>query len=175
MPKSPQRITRLALIGFAHVGKSTLGQLLAERWRWPWLDSDAAITASTGQTPAEWLARAGEAVFREEERHWLQSAEFADPCLLSTGGGLPCYRDNLALLKQRGFYTVYLRLDFARLAPRLYAPPGHPLTRLYTETDLAKLWQQRDAIYTGADLQLAAQQNPDELADLLEAHLRSRD
>ncbi|MGV3522684.1 MAG: shikimate kinase [Candidatus Sericytochromatia bacterium] len=174
MSKSPSSLTHLALIGFAHVGKSTLGKLLAERWQWPWLDSDVAITASTGLSPAQWLTSAGEAIFREQERHWLKTAAFGPACLLSTGGGLPCYRDNLALLKERGFYTVYLRLDFAHLSPRLYAPPGHPLTRLYSPSELANLWAQRDALYTQADLQLAAQQSPAELAELLEAHLNSR-
>lgn len=148
-------ITRpLALLGFPCSGKTTLGKALAQNLGLNWLDSDAEVEACSGRTPAYWLQTLGEPGFREIERAWLETWEPKEPCVLSTGGGLPCYHDNLKLLKAQAV-TIYLKADFAVLLPRLQSPP-HPLTRLYERDRLEQLYEFRDQIYKRADLTIDA-------------------
>lgn len=156
----------IALIGFPCSGKTTLGKLLSEALQWPWLDSDEEITRTSGQTPGYWLQTAGEPVFRRIEREWLQSWQPAQPTVLSTGGGLPCYQDNLSLLQHKAL-TVYLDLDFKTLLGRLQAPPGHALTRLFDTAGLENLYQRRGEIYRQADLNLDASKPPEEILTAL--------
>lgn len=161
----------LALIGFPCSGKTTLGQLLANELKRPWLDSDEEITRSSGQTPGYWLQTAGEPVFRRIEREWLQNWQPVEACVLSTGGGLPCYQDNLSLLKQKAL-TVYLDLDFTTLLVRLQTPPGHALTRLFDVAGLEALYQRRQEIYSQAELRLDASKQPEEILAALLTSLK---
>ena len=164
----------IALIGFPSSGKSTMGPLLAQSLGYAWLDSDQQIALNTGRSPAEWLQTMGEPAFRKAERHWLQAWNPVTPCVLSTGGGLPCYQNNLDLLKHKAL-TVYLELDFESLRQRLYTPPGHALTRLYDPEGLKVLYARRAQIYTLADLSIAATGNPDEILTRLLQKLKARD
>ena len=66
----------IVLVGLMGAGKTTVGRRLAARLGWPWHDSDAEITASTGLTVRELSARerdrspsyGGRSVFGWEER-----------------------------------------------------------------------------------------------------------
>lgn len=169
MQPSPDSRTSYALIGFPSSGKTTIGQLLATHLALPWLDADHEIEHTTGRSPAHWLQSEGEPAFRLIERDWLRAWQPVSACVLSTGGGLPCFHDNLQTLKHKAV-TIYLALDFETLASRLYAPPGHALTRLYEEAGLRELYRHRGEIYAGADLRIDASGSPDEvLARLLQA------
>ncbi|HEY9841415.1 MAG: shikimate kinase [Candidatus Sericytochromatia bacterium] len=162
---SPISLNRpLALIGFPCSGKTSVGQLLAQALALPWLDSDQLIAAATGQTPADWLKTQGEPAFREIERDWLRAWTPQGPCVLSTGGGLPCYRDNLQLLAAKAL-TVYLDLGFETLSQRLLTPPGHALTRIYAADGLKVLHHKRERIYRQAELKVSADGTPEQIAE----------
>lgn len=152
----------LALIGFPCSGKSTLGRLMAEQLACPWFDSDQELTSLSGHEPAYWFQQEGEAGFRAREKAWLLDWQPSEACVLSTGGGLPCFEDNLSILKAKSL-TIYLELDFETLYQRLIQPPGHNLTHVYTPEGLQNLYQQRCLIYAQADLTLQAQASPEVL------------
>lgn len=162
----------IALIGFPCSGKTTVGRLLATALNLPWLDSDAEIESHTGHPPAHWLRTQGEPAFREIEKQWLAGWQPAAPCVLSTGGGLPCYQTNLEILRAKAL-TIYLDAEFATLQQRLNAPPGHALTRIYDPAALQALYQRRHQIYSRADLRIASQGEPEAILQALLTALSS--
>jgi shikimate kinase len=112
----------LSLVGLPGAGKTTLGRLLAAHFNRPFLDLDVAIEARIGRSVKEIFARDGEAEFRAVESAVLREAlSYAGPPLvLATGGGTPCFHDNMALLNRVG-PTLWLDVPVEVLAARL--PP----------------------------------------------------
>jgi shikimate kinase len=112
----------LSLVGLPGAGKTTLGRQLAAHFNRPFLDLDIAIEARTGRSVREIFAADGEAEFRNVESAVLREAlSYAGPPLvLATGGGTPCFHDNMALLNRVG-PTLWLDVPVDVLAARL--PP----------------------------------------------------
>lgn len=110
----------LSLVGLPGAGKTTLGRQLAAHFNRPFLDLDHAIEARTGRGVREIFAEEGEAGFRTVEAAALRAALAAGgpPLVLATGGGTPCFHDNMTLLNQAGI-TLWLDVPVAELAARL--------------------------------------------------------
>ncbi|PWG78406.1 shikimate kinase [Pararcticibacter amylolyticus] len=109
---------RIFLIGFMGCGKTTWGKKLASALEIPFLDLDALIREHTGMTVPQYFQEFGEARFRETERDVLQSAAFPEDAVISTGGGAPCYFDNMDWMNSHGI-AVYMSLSPGMLASRL--------------------------------------------------------
>lgn len=107
------------LIGFMGSGKSTLGGWLAARLHVDFVDLDRLVEAYEGMPIPAIFAQRGEEAFRVAERRaLLDFCQQGRRVVVSTGGGAPCYRDNL-LHMQRAGTTVYLQLAAEELATRL--------------------------------------------------------
>lgn len=100
---------RIALIGLRGSGKSTVGSKLAARLGVPFHDSDDAVTARHGRTPAELIRGEGEAEFRRREHEVVADLATESHGVLALGGGAPCDPRNRAVLAS---WTVVL-LDAA--------------------------------------------------------------
>ena len=109
---------RVLLTGFMGAGKTTVGRLLAERLRVPFVDLDAEIEARSGLAVRDLFARHGEPEFRRIEQQLLVEALARDPLVLATGGGTLVDADNLALAKESGL-VVWLNPPFAVIARRI--------------------------------------------------------
>lgn len=109
---------RIILIGFMGSGKTTLGKKLANKLQVPFIDSDKEIEKHFGQSIAEIFTQFGESHFREIEAEFIQSIPKDSEFVLSTGGGMPCFSNNMDLLNEIG-YTVYLQRPSKELAKRL--------------------------------------------------------
>ena len=100
-------------------GKTTLGKKLAKMLSIDFIDTDLAIEEKYGMRIGELFTLHGEGYFRELEReliHELYASNF--PYVLSTGGGLPCYQNNMSTLNELGI-TFYLQRTPKELAHRL--------------------------------------------------------
>lgn len=111
----------LYLIGFMGSGKSHLGRRLAAGTGLPWRDLDQVIESNEGRTIAEIFKTDGEAYFRARERYWLEQitemfsaerdTEGGMSCrlraIVSTGGGAPCFGDNMDWMNRNGI-TLWL-------------------------------------------------------------------
>jgi len=106
------------LIGFMGSGKTTLGKKLAAKLQYEFMDMDHYIEEKTGLTVPEIFAQKGESWFRMQEEHFLETIDNSRDLIVATGGGAPCYRQNMELMNQKGI-TVYLKLNPGVLAHRL--------------------------------------------------------
>lgn len=109
---------KIFLIGFMGSGKTTLGKKLAQKLGFSFADLDERISAYTGKTISELFASLGEAGFRKLEQEILHTTQKEDKLVVSTGGGAPCFFDNMDWMNREG-KTVYLHVAPKALASRL--------------------------------------------------------
>ena len=164
---------KVFLIGFMGCGKSTKAKQLANRLACPVIDLDAIIVAEQNQTIAEYFAAHGEAAFRQLESETLKNYPYPETCVVATGGGLPCFFDNMDWMNANG-KTVYLQMEPAQLVSRLHNRQKRPLIKDMDDEQLLVFIQnklaERDVFYTQAQFIINAF---DLDAELLEEKLKS--
>lgn len=168
--------SRVLLIGMMGAGKTTVGNELASRLGWPYLDSDAEIVRLTGSTVPEIFASRGEAAFRAEERRVLEEATTSDgPVVVSVAGGAVLDPDNRRRIAGAGL-VVWLRAEVATLAGRVGTGDGRPLLGDDPATSLARLYAERRELYAGlAELTVDVDgKAPAEIADRILSALAGR-
>ena len=125
------------LVGYMYSGKSTTARLLAdylkEHYDGPveWIDTDEAVEERYHLTIADCFRRYGEPLFRSLESTVLHElTDSTQPTdskfnlqnskltIISTGGGTPCFNDNMQWMLDHGL-TIYLRLDEAGILKRM--------------------------------------------------------
>ncbi len=99
-------------------GKTTIGKMLAEKLDIEYFDTDAVIQNKSGISIQEIFKNQGEKLFRNWEQIVLQETLLKYKCVISTGGGLPCYNDNVKWINKYG-KSVYLNASSNILANRL--------------------------------------------------------
>ena len=99
-------------------GKTTIGKLLAARLGYAFFDMDKCIEAKKCKTVAQIFSEEGEEAFREMERKCLHELAEFENVVISTGGGVPCFFDNMQYMNERGT-TVYLKWNVKDLIERL--------------------------------------------------------
>jgi len=109
---------KVFLTGFMGSGKTTLGKKLANYLKYDFIDLDKLIEARAGMSIVEYFGKHGEAAFRELEREVLQSTDYPENVVVATGGGAPCYGDNMEWMNSKG-HVAYLSLPPKALAARL--------------------------------------------------------
>ena len=109
---------KIIVIGYMGSGKSTLGEKLASELKIPFIDSDKVIEEIANMSIATIFKEKGEETFRKMESMFLQSLVNIPAFVLSTGGGMPCFNNNMLLLNELGV-TVYLKNTTDVLADRL--------------------------------------------------------
>ena len=106
------------LIGFMGCGKTTWGRKLAAHLGYEFIDLDHVLQDKVGATIAEYFAAHGEESFRQLESSLLKETDYPENTIVSTGGGLPCFFDNLQWMNANG-KTLYIKLSPKTLADRL--------------------------------------------------------
>ena len=109
---------KIFLIGFMGCGKTTWGRKLAAHLGYEFIDLDHALQDKVGTTIAEYFATHGEDSFRKLESSLLKETDYPENTIVSTGGGLPCFFDNLQWMNTNG-KTLYIKLSPKTLADRL--------------------------------------------------------
>ena len=147
-------MTRILLIGFMAAGKTTLGKALARDLGLQFIDLDHYIESRYRSTVSQLFAERGEEAFRQIERNMLHEvAEFED-VIISTGGGTPCFFDNMDYMNEQGTTvfleasvdTIHTRLTIARIQRPLVAQKTADELRNY----IIQMLDQRKPYYSRA-------------------------
>lgn len=127
---------RIYLIGYMGCGKSTLGKRLAKHLNLEFVDMDHYIEMRNHKTIPQIFAEEGESEFRKKERKALEELSEFSNIVIATGGGAPCFFDNIDLMNQTGA-TIYINIDPAILADRLiHSKTERPLIKGKTKEEL---------------------------------------
>ena len=109
---------RVFLVGYMGSGKTSMGKILAHQLGFAFVDMDAHIEEKYHKSVSQIFAEMGEAQFRLIERDCLHEVAEFEKTVISTGGGVPCFFDNMEYMNKRGL-TIYLQLTPEQLAGRL--------------------------------------------------------
>jgi shikimate kinase len=141
---------KIYLIGFMASGKSTIGKELARQLGYKYVDTDNWIENQTGLKIFEIFATFGESHFRKLEKETTSQFLKEKDIVLSTGGGLPCFNNNIQKLKQMGT-VVFLQCGFETSWKRIISQKNRPLGNTLSKNELKKLYTDRLSIYKQAD------------------------
>ena len=103
-------MVRIFLTGYMGAGKTTLGKAFARYMNIPFIDLDWYIEERFHKTVGELFSERGEASFRELEKNMLHEVGEFEDVVISTGGGAPCFFDNMEYMNRVGT-TVFLDVD----------------------------------------------------------------
>lgn len=137
-------------------GKSTLGRNLAKDMNYPFFDLDVMIEKQENKSIQTLFNQIGESAFRIIESDILRKTVFPENAVISTGGGTPCYNNNINYLNMLGF-TIYLRMTADLLTERLHATENkRPLLPLHNKPEMYQMVNEmlikREPFYTQAKL-----------------------
>ncbi|WP_448562941.1 shikimate kinase [Trichothermofontia sp.] len=144
----------LYLIGMMGAGKSTVGQLLAQRLEYRFFDTDVLIERVKQQTITEIFQQEGEASFRTLEMQVLGELSACTRSVIATGGGIVLAQHNWSYLQQG--LVIWLDVPVSELAQRLQADTTRPLLMNGKDpiAQLQTLLEQRSPLYAQADLRI---------------------
>lgn len=141
------------LVGLMGCGKTTIGQLLAEKLHYEFVDTDDLIVQNYQQDINTIFHEKGEKFFRNLETTTLQNVinntkNNGKKYVISTGGGIVLKDENRQLLKQFG-YNIYLQTDTNILVQRLMTDTQRPLLKNKENLaeNLQNLYNQRNKFY----------------------------
>ncbi len=143
------------LIGFMGCGKTTHGRKLASFLNIDFVDLDEVFEHRNG-TISEYFNVFGEEKFRRAESDLLKNTPYPENAVVSTGGGLPCFFDNLNWMKANGT-VIYLQVPPGVIAARLSdAKNERPLLQHKTGEELLQFITQklseREPVYLQAQI-----------------------
>jgi shikimate kinase len=130
---------KIILLGYMGSGKSTVGKALAKELSLSFVDLDHAIENEIGVSIRDFFEASGELKFRSLENEVLKKVlNENNGMILSTGGGTPCYGNNLDLLKSTSNTKVfYLKASIQTLTERLLSEKDtRPLIESIGDNDL---------------------------------------
>jgi len=108
-------------------GKSTLAQFLGEKLNYTIHNTDKMIEESEGRSISEIFSENGEFYFRQKEREFLHKiTKSGDHVIIDTGGGLPCFYDNMKFLRSIS-YAIWLDTPLRVIAERSLICKDRPL------------------------------------------------
>ncbi|PWH86767.1 shikimate kinase [Brumimicrobium oceani] len=148
---------RIFLIGFMGVGKTSIGKRLANKLNIPFVDLDQEIEKKFKISINEFFSKYGELSFRKEETKMLLDTihEFQN-AIISVGGGLPCFNQNMKTMNNNGV-TCYLHRPPKELFHRLVnSKSERPLLKDLNDDQLLEFIEnkveEREAFYNQAKI-----------------------
>ena len=142
------------LIGPMASGKSYWAKQIANQTGLPFVDLDQTIEQAEETVISQIFSDAGEDHFRKLEKQHLRQLGALPPCIVATGGGTPCFSDNMNWMNAQGL-TIYLQIPVdVQMARLRLDQQARPLLQGIAEQDLeaflAELTREREPWYLEA-------------------------
>lgn len=137
-------------------GKTTLGRQIARQMGMEFIDLDMAFENRYHLSIPLFFQKYGEQAFRQLESKVLQDTEDMDNIVISTGGGTPCFNNNIDYINRHGI-SIYLEMTFDAIFSRMVAskkprPAFANLTEDQRREKVATQLAQREPIYRQAKI-----------------------
>lgn len=161
----------ISLIGYMGSGKSRIAKCLQEQTKFNLIDLDVLISKKNNSAITEIFKQKGEIFFRRLERETLEEVLATEEnCIVSLGGGTPCYYNNIEVINNASL-SVYLRARIPTLAERLRLQKNkRPLIANISDEDLpefiAKHLFERNKFYSQAKFTVDTdEKTPEEISE----------
>lgn len=109
---------RIYLIGFMGCGKTSTGKRLAAKLNYNFIDMDDMLEKEYHISISDLFSKYDEEAFRMIEQKVLQKTFSFHNTVISTGGGTPCYSNNMNAINDNGT-SIYLRMSPKMIHSRL--------------------------------------------------------
>lgn len=168
-------MNRFFLIGYMGCGKTTSGRFAATESGLEFIDMDSYIEEKCRKTVTEIFAEQGQDNFRKLEHDTLIELSSRDNVIIATGGGAPCFFNNMELMNQSGS-TIYIKMSPEHLTRRLESVNGggRPLIAGKSGEELLQFIRtglaQREMFYLRAKTTIEG--SDEEIAGILLSHVR---
>ena len=149
---------KIFLVGLMGSGKSYWTKQLAKKYKTGGYDLDYLIEVKEEKTIAEIFAEDGEDYFRKVESTVLKWFAEKKTYVLATGGGAPCFFDNMDWMNKQGI-TIWLDEPLPVIAARLAPEKAHrPLIAKLSDSELLAFLEKQRAerfpFYSAAQIHL---------------------
>lgn len=139
---------RVFLIGLPGAGKTTMGLELANELDIQFVDLDQEVEKAEKQSISNIFEEKGEAHFRQLEKlHLHKVIDELPQFVMATGGGTPCFFDNMNIMKAAG-ETIYIQTPIEIIKSRIQKDTTRPLMK---SNRLEQLFESRKGWYELAD------------------------
>jgi shikimate kinase len=158
------------IVGYPCCGKTSLGKKIAKKIGYNFVDLDHLFEEEYKITIPDFFEKYSEEAFRMCERKILHSTTSLKNTIIATGGGTPCYFDNMEFINKNGT-SIYLQRCVGFLTERLKnTKQNRPLLQnisteempLYIEKQLSS----REAYYLKSHI-VTSLQSPIKIVELI--------
>lgn len=158
-------------------GKSTIGTLVADKLKMPFIEIDDLIVAKAGMTIAEIVKRTSWSNFRHLESEVIQDMVGRDNLVMATGGGVVTSKRNIENLKKNKSFLIWLKCSIDIIIHRIGKDNSRPfITSAETfADDLRKVYEGRKDLYAKyADITISSEEDTETVANNIIAKLAER-
>lgn len=171
----------LILVGYRGAGKTTIGEILARRMGWHFVDLDDMISRRAGKTIAEIFETEGESGFRRRERETCELLRKSRNQVIALGGGTLVEPENRNLVKRIG-KAVWLKAPAAVLWSRISRDKSSAVNRPNLSAsggldEVEKTLCEREAVYAAvaAHVVETTVDSPEAVAEAIEMWFAAND
>jgi shikimate kinase len=144
----------IILIGLMGTGKTTIGKILSKKYSMQFVDTDDLIEKQQKVEIKEIFKAHGESFFRKLEAELLTELERKDNLIISTGGGLPIFNNNIEKLLLIG-NCIWLEAGKKTIIRNVGNDSNRPiLNNPDREKTIEKLLNERNIIYEKAHFKI---------------------
>lgn len=142
---------RVILTGFMGTGKTAVGEKLAKRLGFQFLDTDLMVEEETGKSITDIFETEGETAFRIVEKKMVKKALENEKVVVATGGGAIVDSESLKLMKDKGI-VIGLSASPEAILQRVAGLETRPLLRSKDQLKkIESLLSHRSPYYRKAD------------------------
>ncbi|WP_400243161.1 shikimate kinase [Niallia sp. JL1B1071] len=173
LQKESAKEKSIILIGFMGVGKTTIGNALANKLQRDFVDVDHQLEREYNMSVSEIFHHHGEAFFRNKEKEMIRALSKQTQKVISLGGGAFLQEDIRESCLENGI-VIYLDMSFKAWKQRIpFIIDSRPVLQGKSEEEIKNLFNERKAIYVNHHLKV--KMDGKELEEIVESVIDSLD